>query len=81
MVESMTALVEIHWVDSIGLASWQDRETLNDTSMSQRSVGWLVGETDDAFILSATIGDGHDAAYAPLKIPKVSVIDFWTIKL
>lgn len=77
----MNAIVEIHWVDSIGLASWQDRETLEDTSMIQRSIGWLVGETDDAFIVSATIGEGHDAAYAPLKIPKVSVINLWTIEL
>lgn len=77
----MNAIVEIHWVDSIGLASWQDRETLEDTSMIQRSIGWLVGETDDAFIVSATIGEGHDAAYAPLKIPKVAVINLWTIEL
>ena len=39
------------------------------------------GETDDAFIVSATIGEGHDAAYTPLKIPKVSVIDIWRIEL
>lgn len=77
----MNAIVEIHWVDSIGLASWQDRETLEDTSMIQRSIGWLVGETDDAFIVSATIGEGHESAYAPLKIPKVAVINLWTIEL
>ena len=74
-------IVEIHWLDSIGFASWNDPDSLSDTSMIQRSIGWLVGETDDSYIISATIGDGHEGVYAPLKIPKVAVVDFWFIKL
>ncbi len=72
-------LVEIHWLDSMGAIGWGNPKDQRDTSMIQRSFGWLVDETSESYTVSASIGDGHDDAYAPLKIPKVAVTGFWTI--
>lgn len=75
-------IVEIHWLDSVGLAGWKSPEDwLRDASMIHHSVGWLVDETDDSYIISSSIGECHDDAYAPFKIPKVAVTGFWKLEL
>lgn len=76
-------LVEIHWLDSVGhaTAGWRTPDALEDFDMKIETVGWLVQETEDAYVVSASRMCDGEGVYSPLKIPKVAVTGIWELEL
>lgn len=72
-------IVDILWVDSVGASHWEKKYYLDDASMHCRSVGFLVSENEDSIVVSCSLGFCGDCN-APLKIPKVSIVSFYTIE-
>jgi len=72
-------IVDILWVDSVSIGHWQETCHLDDASMYCRSVGFLVSEDEDSIAVSCSLGFGGNCN-ALLKIPKVSIVSFYTIE-
>lgn len=75
-------LVEIHWIDSVGFeGGWCQPDVLEDTDMVVNTIGFLVDETEHGYTISSSEFLCNGTVHSPLKIPKVSVIGLWEIKL
>ncbi len=78
-------IVEIHWIDSIdsidsmGSSGWNRPNDLEKCDMSIETVGILVQETDDAYIVATSRCSHNLDVHGGLKIPKVAVIEFWEL--
>ena len=66
-------IVEIHWVDSMGLNDWVEPDSLNEVSNTIETIGYLINETEDAYIVSSSRVKETEEVNAPIKIPKVSI--------
>lgn len=63
-------IVSILWVDSVCGFGWSPVH--DDTNLEAKTVGYLVGFTDEKYVISSTIGPRGDCL-SPLHIPRVSV--------
>lgn len=71
-------VVLIEWVDSTQPEpSWRHLENAPSlTTVSCRSVGWLIAESDDVLMIAPNVGDlGTESAQASgfLRIPKAAI--------
>ncbi len=73
-------VVEIHWVDSMGLPGWQNQDLMANCDMKVRTVGLLVTEDHESYTVSANQCLDNGQVDSPMKIPKMSVTDIWEIK-
>ena len=69
----------VEWVDSasVGGGLWVSREeidpdTLTLVGLMQRTIGWIVDESDEVLLLAQS--KGADRIGAVLAIPKVSIV-------
>jgi len=74
-------IIEIHWVDSMGQTGWQEKDYMNNCNMRMRTVGLLVSEDHESYVVSASQCLNNDHVDCPIKIPKVAVIGCWEIKI
>lgn len=73
-------IVEIHWLDAMsGADTWADPASMDDFSNYMETVGFLVSETDDAYVVASSRCCETEQIFAPIKIPKISVLDYWEI--
>lgn len=77
-VETMLK-VEINWVDSMGGFGWKSPDHMDDCDIRIQTIGWLVNETKDAYIVSTSVCLDNGDVHAPFKIPKVAVTGIWEI--
>ena len=73
--------VLIHWNASMGGAGWRDRDSVKEYDMRIQTIGWLIQDLPDSYVVSSHVSNQHGDPYSPLKIPKSAVIGFWEITL
>jgi hypothetical protein len=59
-------IVYVEWVDAVADVGWED--TVKTEIHPCSSIGWLIGETDDAICLANTVS--MEASNARIHIPK-----------
>lgn len=71
-------LEHIVWVDSEVAAGWCDGADFDEPTLRRvQSVGWVIGESDDAIVIAAhvQIEDGAvDVVADAMTIPKVAIV-------
>ena len=71
-------IIQVEWVDSVGISSWIDHETLcseklNDDDLKHVSVGYLVKKTPKSVTLTHSVGVEIHNCCACIQIPLVAV--------
>jgi hypothetical protein len=66
-------LVEVHWVDAETDQGWQDNREADMALPVVTTVGFLVGETEQAILIASTIAGTH--SNSRIKIPRGMVQD------
>lgn len=67
--------VEVWWLDAVSGHDWMEEADLPDPTVIL-SRGWLVKETDKAYILSSSIDTREEGCVSEiLTIPRGSVVD------
>lgn len=61
-------LVEIIWVDAETSHGWEEHAEANATLPTAITIGFLIRETEDAYLVASTYSD--TASNARIKIPK-----------
>ena len=77
--------IEIDWVDSMARTGWHPMREYDDyaedpTSTLHHSVGYLLKELEDRYIMVQSYGIGTGMVDAALEIPKVAVVKIKTWK-
>lgn len=68
-------IVRVDWVDSCARSGWTEKkDCIDDNSMIQHSVGFLVNEDKDKITLSSCIQYNEAHVRAPITIPKSAII-------
>lgn len=65
--------VIITWLDSLSDAGWCVPNATHN--MKIESVGYLMSETEDRYIITTTMGPDGMHGLSPLQIPKAAVVD------
>lgn len=66
--------VWIEWIDSMHTAGWADRDLCESKKLSNcKTLGWLIKETKDIFIIGLSFDNQTDSFGQLLTIPKVAV--------
>jgi len=73
--------VMIHWVDSTSAYGWKDINSTEDFDMGVHTMGWLIQDLPDSYVISAHVSDDGTQVDSPMRIPKVSVTGFWEMNL
>lgn len=73
--------VLIHWNDSISGGGWKDRDYAEDFDMQIQTIGWLIQDLPDSYVVSAHVSNVCGDPHSPMKIPKSAVTGFWEIEL
>jgi len=70
----MKSVVLIKWKDVSGLVGWQSEQDCLDLELDQiYTIGFLVGETETTYIVSATHDVSEDNFDSAIAIPKSTV--------
>lgn len=71
-------LVEIEWVDSVAHWRWEHPDDLRrwavEETMIQRSVGWILSESESYVQLVSSVGEDGESASGSLQIPRVAIL-------
>lgn len=73
--------VQIKWVDSARCDGWQFFEDVEANNVECESVGYLVKETEQGFVISSTIGINPPQVCQYISIPKCAVKDYKEISI
>lgn len=66
-------IVEVEWVDSSSLGSWNTHESYEDSELKVRSTGYLYKDLPDRIVLLQSLSE-LDLTYHQITIPRVAVI-------
>ena len=74
----MNKVVYIKWIDSSATVGWHELAFVADDVKPAiiETVGHLVAETDDLYILTTSVDIVNMRALSPMCIPKVAVLEF-----
>jgi len=75
--ESKIKVVRIHWLDHNGTPGWKSLKDISIEGYPVESVGWLIGETDEAILLAMSVGSTKAADF--LCIIKSCITDRWEL--
>lgn len=67
-------IVSLSWVDSAGTPGWTGN--IIPVSLQVQTVGYLVADMEDRYIIASSMGPTGAAFHSPIHIPKVSVTYF-----
>lgn len=67
-------IVSLLWVDSAGTPGWTG--SILPVSLQVQTVGYLVADMEDRYIIASSMGPSGAAFHSPIHIPKVSVTHF-----
>ncbi len=74
-------IVDVLWLDSIGVGGWKDKDYLLEDSLECRTVGFLVCEDDKSIIVSSSLCNANDEhCHSPIRIPKVAIKSYEEIR-
>ena len=77
--------IEIDWVDSMARTGWHpmagyDEYAEEPTSMLHHTVGYLLKDLEDRYVVTQSYGVGTGMVDAVMEIPKVAVVKIKTWK-
>lgn len=77
----MNKVVYIKWIDSSATVGWHELAFVADDVKPAiiETVGHLIAETDDLYILTTSVDIVNMRALSPMCIPKVAVLEFDTM--
>ncbi len=73
-------IVEVKWLDAIGDGCWCSYTHHEDLANEIHTIGFLVSENDDSITVSAHLS-GLDTCDNPMRIPRVSIVEYYEIEL
>lgn len=66
--------VYIKWLDSEAAATWEDIDTISDSLDITETVGWLVKETNQFYLVALSFDRATNSVICFKKIPRVAVV-------
>lgn len=75
--ETTLKIVRVHWLDHNSTNGWKSFSQVEIRGYRVESVGWLMGENDEALLLATSIGEGKAADF--LCILKACITDRWEL--
>ena len=73
-------IMQILWRDAASFEGWQDGEACDLAPVAIESIGFVVKETKDAYLVS-TSRDKDDSYADPLCIPKAGVVAAYELQV